>query len=64
MKCPQSPQPFGLGFGLLEHLFKLCVNLGRIQFPDDRSVMKNDPGMTHIPIIGMFLHLNQFQVAQ
>ena len=64
LKSPQGPQTLAHALGILEHRFQFAMYLGRIQFPSGEPVLKNRSGLTHVPIVGMILHLDQFRIRQ
>ena len=40
------------------------MNRGIAERTGNRSVMKNRAGLTNIPVIGMCLHLNKFDITK
>ena len=64
MEGPQGTEAFPDGFRVGQPGLEITVHGGLVEFSGKGSVVKYGAGVTNIPVIGMCLHLNQFDITQ
>ena len=64
VKGPQGTQSFANGLSIRQYGFEFAMNGRLIEVSRNGAVVKNGTGLTNIPVVGMSLHLNQFDITK